>query len=284
MKFSLSNALMGLFASLCAATMALPALAEEALKIEGHAVPKQWNFQPAATDVMQRLTNLHNGLEIVAFAISVFVLVLMIIVVVRFSEKRNPTPSKTTHNTVVEIIWTVVPILILIGIAIPSMRLHYDMSYVENPEMTLKVTGQQWYWHYDYPDQGGISFDSYLVKEEDQKPGDLRLLTTDNKVVVPVDTTIRVLMTGGDVIHSWAMPAFGVKRDTVPGRLNETWFRANKTGIFFGQCSELCGVGHGFMPIEVHVVSKEAFKAWVEEAKKKFAANDGSFATAALAQ
>lgn len=244
--------------------------AEEAL---GLAKPWQLNFQEAVTPVMEQLTDLHNGLTILAIVISAFVLALMIFVALRFNARANPVPSKTTHNTLIEIIWTVVPILILVGICIPSFKLHYYMSEPQNPEMTLKVVGYQWYWHYDYPDNGGFGFDSYIVDEKDLKPGQPRLLTVDNPVVVPVDTTIQVHMTGGDVIHAWAVPAFGVKRDAMPGRLNETWFRAEKTGTFYGQCSELCGVKHGFMPITVKVVSKEEFAAWVEQAKQQFAKN-----------
>jgi cytochrome c oxidase subunit 2 len=243
------------------------------LAIQGHAHDWQLYFQEPASEIMQHLYNLSGGLHIIAAIISVFVLILLGIVVVRFNEKRNPTPSKTSHNTVIEILWTTIPILILVAIAIPSLRLHYKMAYVEQPEMTLKVTGYQWYWNYTYPDHGNFSFDSYMIKDADIKPenGEIRLLSTDNKVVIPVDTTVRVLMTAADVIHAWALPAMGVKKDAVPGRLNETWFRATKEGVYYGQCSELCGVNHGFMPIEVHVVSKEAFAAWVEQAKAKYA-------------
>ncbi len=250
------------------------ASAEEAL---GMAKPWQLFFQDAATPVMERLSHLTDALHIIAIVISAFVLALMVYVVARFREKANPTPSTTTHHTLLEIVWTVIPILILVGICIPSFRLHYYMSEPQNPEMTLKVVGYQWYWHYDYPDNGGFGFDSYIVDEKNLKKGEPRLLTVDNPVVVPVDTTILVQITGGDVIHSWAMPAFGVKRDGVPGRLNETWFRAEKTGTFYGQCSELCGVKHGFMPITVKVVSKEDFKKWVEQAKEQFADNGSSY-------
>jgi len=232
---------------------------------EGYAKPWQLGFQTPATPVMQQLYDIHNFLLIIITLITIFVLIVMVYICVRFRRSANPVPSKTTHNTRLEIIWTTIPILILVVIAIPSLRLHYFMEKPVNPEMTLKVTGYQWYWHYDYPDNGGFGFDSYIKKGDDLKEGDHRLLAVDNRVIVPVDTTVRVLVTGADVIHSWAMPAFGVKKDGVPGRLNETWFKAEKTGTFYGQCSELCGVGHGFMPIVVDVVSKEEFSAWVKK-------------------
>jgi len=228
----------------------------------GLAKPWQMNFQEPVTPVMERLITMHDYLLYLITGISVFVLLVMIYICLRFRRKANPVPSTTTHNTTLEIIWTTIPILILIAIAIPSLRLHYFMQHPVNPEMTLKVVGHQWYWHYEYPDQGGFSYDSYLKKGNDLKEGDLRLLTVDNSLVVPVDTTIRVLVTGADVIHAFSVPAFGIKRDGIPGRLNETWFKAEKIGTYYGQCSELCGVGHGFMPIVVDVVSKEDFAAW----------------------
>jgi cytochrome c oxidase subunit II len=244
---------------------AQPVLAAES--IEGKANPWQWHFQPAATPVMQQLSGLHNYLEIIAVSVAVFVLCLMVYVCLRFRRSVNPIPSKTTHNTLVEIIWTVLPIAILVSVAIPSLRLHYYMGQVADPEMTLKVTGYQWYWGYEYPDQGVSEFQAYIKEEKDLKPGDTRLLSTDKPVVVPIDTTVRVQMTAADVIHSWAVPAFGVKQDAVPGRLNESWFRVTKPGIYYGQCSELCGVKHGFMPIEIHAVDKPVFAKWVERAK-----------------
>ncbi len=257
------------FAASAADKAAAPVTAKVADTAPGLGMAKPWqmNFQAPATPVMERLEDAHQILLYLIIAISVFVLMAMIYICVRFRRKANPVASKTTHNITLEIIWTTIPILILIAIAIPSLRLHYYMQRAVNPEMTLKVVGYQWYWHYDYPDQGGFGFDSYIKKGNDLKEGDTRLLAVDNRVVVPVDTTVRVLVTGADVIHSWAVPAFGVKRDGVPGRLNETWFKATKIGTYFGQCSELCGVGHGFMPIVVDVVSKEDFTAWA--AKKR---------------
>lgn len=235
----------------------------------GVAKPWQLNFQEAATPVMERLVTMHNWLLYLIVFISLFVLAVMVLICIKFNRRANPIPSKTTHNTLLEVIWTTIPIIILIIIAIPSLRLHYYMQRPVDPEMTLKVVGYQWYWHYEYPDQGGFGFDSYMKKGADLKEGDIRLLAVDNRLVVPVDTTIRVLVTGGDVIHAFAIPSFGVKRDGVPGRLNETWFKAQKTGTYYGQCSELCGVGHGFMPIVVDVVSKEDFKAWSEKKRQE---------------
>lgn len=231
---------------------------------DGLARPWQLGFTTPASPVMERLYTMHDFLLVLITLISLFVLVVLTYICVRFSRKRNPVPSKTAHNTKLEIIWTVIPIVILVAIAIPSLRLHYFMERVVEPEMTLKVTGYQWYWHYDYPDHGNFGFDSVLIKDNELKPDDHRLLAVDNHVVVPVDTVVHVQMTAADVIHAWAVPAFGVKRDAVPGRLNETWFKATKEGRFYGQCSELCGVGHGFMPIVVDVVSKDEFKEWVK--------------------
>ena len=235
--------------------------------------PWQLGFQEPVTPVMEKLDVMHDGLTITITLITLFVLALLVIVMWRFRESKNPKPSKVTHNTPLEIAWTVIPILILVAIAIPSVRALYYMDKAVEPDMVLKAVGYQWYWNYEYPDHEGISFDSYMIKDEDLKPGDVRLLSVDNPLVMPVNKTVAVHLTGGDVIHAWAMPAFGVKTDAVPGRLNETWFKATKEGVYFGQCSELCGVGHGFMPIEVHVVSQEAFDAWIEESKAKFASN-----------
>ena len=235
--------------------------------------PWQLGFQPAATDMMARISSFNDFLIILMTAITVFVLGLMVYVMVRFNAKANPVPSKTSHNTLIEVVWTVIPILILLVIAVPSFRLLYDQATPE-ADMTIKVTGYQWYWGYEYPDHSDIAFDALMLEDDELQPGQPRLLTTDNAVVVPVDTTVRVLVTAADVIHNWAMPAFGVKMDAYPGRLNETWFRANKTGTYYGQCSELCGIRHSFMPIMVKVVEKEEFTAWVEQAKVEFASYD----------
>ena len=235
------------------------------------AKPWQLSFQDAATPVAERIHSFHDLLLVIITVITLFVLALLIYVMVRFNAKANPTPSRTSHNTTIEVLWTVVPIMILVGLAIPSFKLLYFGDRTAKPEMTLKVTGHQWYWTYAYPDQGNITFDSLMIPDDQLKPGQKRLLEVDNRVVVPVNTNVRVLLTADDVLHSWAVPAFGIKTDTVPGRLNETWFRATKTGTYYGQCSELCGVNHGFMPIAVDVVSKEAFAAWVASKKKSAA-------------
>ena len=241
--------------------------------------PREWEmyFQKPATPVMEELISFHNLLLWIETAIVVLVLVLMIYIILRFNARANPKPSKTTHHTTLEVIWTVVPILILVVIAVPSMKLLFFQDKAENPEMTLKVIGNQWFWSYEYPDNGNFTFDSNLVADEDLKPGQKRLLAVDNHVVLPADTTIQVLLTANDVIHNWAVPPFGIKIDTVPGRINETWLRvpAKNIGTYYGQCSELCGVNHGFMPIVVDIVSKQDFATWVEKAKQEFARVDG---------
>lgn len=239
-------------------------------------IPQPWqlNFQPAASPVMDQIEHFHNILLVVITIITLFVLALLTYVCIRFRAKANPVPSKTTHNTLIEIIWTAIPVLILVLICIPSIRLLYYSDKAQKPDMTLKVIGYQWYWGYVYPDQGDLAFESYLVKDADLKPDQkhLRLLEVDKEVVLPVDTNIRILVTAADVIHAWAVPALGVKKDAVPGRINETWTRIEKPGIYYGQCSELCGQGHGFMPIKVRAVSKEEFAAWVEKSGGKMPA------------
>ena len=236
------------------------------------AQPKPWQlgFQDAATDNMAQITSFNDFLLVLMAAITLIVLGLMVYVMLRFNAKTNPEPSKTTHNTLVEVVWTVVPILILVIIAIPSFRLLYYQRVLPEADMTIKATGYQWYWGYEYPDHGGFAFDS-LMLNDDERGDQPRLLATDTAMVVPVNATVRVVVTGADVLHSWAMPAFGVKMDAVPGRLNETWFRAEQTGTFYGQCSELCGVRHACMPIRVEVVEQEEFASWVEEAKAEYA-------------
>ena len=249
-----------------------PALAEFA---------KDWQLglQAPVTPVMERITSFHDILLWIIIAISAFVLVLLLYVMWRFSEGRNPNPTRTTHNTTVEILWTVIPVVILVVIAVPSFKLLYLGDVVPKADLTIKAIGHQWYWSYEYPDNGNFTFDATMIEEEAElakTKNKLRLLETDNSVVVPVDTTVRVIVTASDVLHAWAIPAFGVKLDAVPGRLNETWFKATKTGTYYGQCSELCGVRHGFMPIRVEVVSKEDYQAWVQKAQKEFARVDGT--------
>ena len=246
----------------------------------GHAKPWQLGFIEPASPIMKRLDAFHDGLLWMIFGISTFVIILLVYVALRFNKKANPVASKTTHNVFIEIIWTIIPVLILIAIAIPSFKIMYDADKVEDADMTLKVVGRQWYWQYEYPDDG-IAFDSYIIADEDLKKGQLRLLDVDNRVVLPVDTNVRILVTGGDVIHSWSVPAFGIKTDAVPGRTNETWVRITKPGVYYGQCSELCGVNHGFMPIAVEAVSKKKYKNWLKRAKKEFA-DSGSVNVASI--
>ena len=240
------------------------------------AEPKPWQFgmQPPATEVSDRLSAFHDELLIIITLIAAFVLSLLVYVILRFDGRRNPAPSRTSHNTVIEMLWTVVPVLILVIIAIPSFKLMYYMDRVPNPEMTIKVTGHQWYWSYEYPDQGGLAFDSNIIPEDQLKPGQKRLLEVDNPLIVPADTLIRVQVTGTDVIHSWFVPSFGVQEYAIVGRLNESWMKIDHPGTYYGQCNQICGVNHAFMPIKVEALSKEAFQNWLVDAKKKFARHD----------
>ncbi|MFO1189474.1 MAG: cytochrome c oxidase subunit II [Alphaproteobacteria bacterium] len=231
-------------------------------------VPWEMKFQPAATPVMEFITNFHNGLLILISIITLFVMGLLLVVIVRFNAKANPNPSTKTHNTLLEVVWTVVPVIILVVIAVPSFRLLYFMDRAPDADMTVKAIGHQWYWSYEYPDHGNFGFDALMIPDSDLKAGQPRLLTADNAVVVPVNTKVRLLTAAEDVIHAWAIPSFGVKIDAVPGRTNETWFQVTREGTYYGQCSELCGVNHGFMPIQVEVVSKEKFAAWVAEKRR----------------
>jgi cytochrome c oxidase subunit 2 len=245
----------------------------------GQPAPWEYKLQEGATPVMENIIWFHNFLFVLITVITLFVLALLIIIVVKFNAKANPVPSKTTHNTLIEVAWTLIPVLILVGIAVPSFRLLFQELDIPKADLTIKATGKQWYWSYSYPDNGKFEFDSLLAA--DKQP---RLLGVDNEMVVPVNKIVRVQTTGADVIHSFAVPAFGIKIDSVPGRLNETWFQATKTGVFYGQCSELCGKDHAFMPIVVRVVSDQEFASWVEVAKKKFASNPAnSYASAGAA-
>jgi len=243
--------------------------------------PWQMNFRPSATPVMDDIVEFHNLLLVIEVIIVLFVLGLMVYICVKFNAKANPVPSKTTHNSLLEVAWTVIPIIVLIVIAVPSMKLlvFMDKAPKEKVEMTLKVIGHQWYWSYEYPDAGNLAFDSNIIPDEeiDASKGQIRLLEVDNRIAIPVDTTIRVLMTSEDVLHNWAVPAFGIKMDTVPGRINESWIRvpAARAGVYRGQCSELCGVNHGYMPIVIEAKSKQDFAKWLNKAKKEFA-NDAS--------
>ncbi|TWB64853.1 cytochrome c oxidase subunit 2 [Bradyrhizobium sacchari] len=237
----------------------------------GQPAPWEWTLQQSGSPVMDNIVWFHNFLFVLIALITLFVLALLVIVVIKFNARANPVPSRTTHNTLIEVVWTLVPVLILVGIAVPSFRLLFLELDVPKADLTIKATGKQWYWSYAYPDNGKFEFDSLMA--QDKQP---RLLGVDNEMVVPVNKVIRVQVTGADVIHAFALPAFGVKIDAIPGRLNETWFKAAKTGMFYGQCSELCGKDHAFMPIAIRVVSDQEFASWVETAKKKFASGGTS--------
>ncbi|MET0907570.1 MAG: cytochrome c oxidase subunit II [Bradyrhizobiaceae bacterium] len=249
-------------------------------QVTGQPAPWEYKLQEAATPVMENITWFHNFLLWLITGITLFVLALLVIVVVKFNSKANPVPSKTTHNTLIEVAWTIIPVLILVAVAVPSFRLLFLQLDIPKADLTIKATGKQWFWTYSYPDNGPFEFDSLMAA--DKMP---RLLAVDNEVVVPVNKVVRVQTTAADVIHSFAVPSFGIKIDAIPGRLNETWFKATKTGMFYGQCSELCGKDHAYMPIAIRVVTEQEFATWVEQAKKKFASNRSStFASAGSVQ
>jgi cytochrome c oxidase subunit 2 len=262
------------------AAVALAPLAFAGAAVAAQPMPWQLGFQPAATEVMEDITWFTDFTLVIVTIITLFVLALLVWCIMRFNSKANPTPSRTSHNTMIEVVWTLVPILVLVMISIPSFRLLYKQVEIPEYDMTIKVTGYQWYWGYEYTDESlsGISFESIMLREESERAERAaeygrpieeypRLLAVDNEVIVPVGKTVRLQITAADVMHSFAMPAFGVKMDAVPGRLNETWFNAKQTGIFYGQCSELCGKDHAFMPIAIRVVEEEQFQAWAEAAK-----------------
>ena len=265
-------------------------LAEQAPQVLGQPVPWQLGFQQSATPVMDSIASFHTYLLYVITAISAFVLALLLIVMVRFNSRANPTPSRTTHNTALEVAWTLIPVAILVAIAIPSFRLlFYQLTIpamsAEQGDITVKAIGKQWFWTYSYPDHGNFEFDSLMVRDPAQlRPNQPRLLGVDNEMVVPVNKNVRVLTTGAEVIHAFAVPAFGIKIDSIPGRINETWFRATREGIYYGQCSELCGKDHAYMPIAVRVVSEEEFKTWVDGARKRFARDGATPTTVATAE
>ncbi len=241
-----------------------------------YAVAKDWqlSFQNPATDLMQKVVSLHDLILIVMTVVTLFVLFLLFYVSFRFSAKRNPIPSTTTHNTIIEVLWTAIPIVILVAIAIPSFKLLYEQEKSDSYDMTVKVIGHQWYWEYEYPDHGDFYFESYMVQDEDLQEGDLRLLTVDNPLVIPANKNVQILISAGDVLHSWAVPSMGIKTDAVPGRLNETWVNVKEPGTYRGQCSEICGSGHGFMPVVVKVLPENEFMAWANEAKNNYAINE----------
>ena len=248
----------------------------------GQPEPWQLGLQQGVTPVMDNIIWFHNFLLWVITAITLFVLALLVVVVVKFNAKSNPVPSRTTHNTAIEVVWTVVPVLILVMVAVPSFRLLFFQLNTPPADVTVKATGKQWFWSYSYPD-AKFEFDSLMVQTKDLKPGQPRLLAVDNEIVVPVNKVVRVLTTGADVIHAFAIPAFGIKIDAIPGRVNETWFKAEREGMYYGQCSELCGKDHAFMPIAVRVVSDTEYTAWLDQAKKKYASTDDSARPTAIA-
>jgi cytochrome c oxidase subunit II len=252
------------------------AAAPYALAADPHVVePHNWQlgFQEAATPVKERIADLHNELLVIIALITIFVVVLLGYVMLRFNARANPVPTRTSHNTVIELLWTVVPVLILVIIAIPSFKLMYYMDRTQKADMTIKVTGHQWYWSYEYPDYKDVGFDSNIIPEDQIKPGQKRLLDVDNPLIVPVGANVRVLIAGSDVMHSWFVPSFGVQMYAVVGRLNETWFNVEKEGTYYGQCNQICGVNHAFMPIVVQAVSKDNFAKWIAD-KQKTASND----------
>lgn len=227
--------------------------------------PWQMTFQPAASPLMEGITSMHNLLLVIISLIAGVVGILLVYVIVKFRAKKNPIPSQTTHHVLLEIFWTLIPVCILVVIGIPSLKLMFTLDQPQDADLTIKAIGHQWYWSYEYPDSDpakSFSFDSYLIEDKDLKPDQLRLLEVDKQVVVPINTTVRVLVTSNDVLHSFAVPSLGIKKDGVPGRLNETWFRISKLGVYYGQCSELCGAKHGFMPIAIEVVSQEDYSNW----------------------
>ncbi len=249
------------------ALMASPAAAQQP-------TPWQLGFQEAHSPIMEQMDSFHDFLLWVIFAISVFVLVLLLYTIVRFREKANPNPTKTTHNTLIEILWTVIPVVILFVIGFFSLPLLYATDDVSDADVTVKVIGRQWYWSYEYPDHGDFTFDAFMVPENELKAGQPRLLATDENLVLPVGKKIRVLVTSSDVLHAFAMPAFGSKVDAVPGRTNETWFQIDEPGMYYGQCSELCGAGHAFMPLAIQAVPEAEFNAWVTKAQARFGESD----------
>jgi cytochrome c oxidase subunit 2 len=235
--------------------------------------PKDWQlgFQKAASQGMEDIVWFHDYMLLpIITAITVFVLFLLLYTCVRFRASRNKVASTTSHNTLVEVLWTLIPCLILIVMAVPSFKVLYSQDTIPKADVTIKAIGYQWYWGYEYPDEN-IIFDSYMVDQKDLKENQPRLLTVDNEIYVPVNKVIKVMITANDVLHAWALPSFGVKRDAIPGRINETWFKADKTGTYYGQCSELCGIKHAFMPITVNVVTEEEYNQWLDKAKVEFA-------------
>ena len=257
-----------------------------ALTLTGAAegAPQNWQIgmQPAVTPVMARIEDFHTLLLYIITAVCLFVLALLIWVMIRYNQRTNPVPSKVHHNTMLEMAWTLIPVAILVFIAVPSFRLLYFEAEIPKPDVTIKAIGKQWFWTYEFPKDGGFQFDSYMQTDAQRaKTGEPRLLGVDHPVYVPVNKVVEIDTTGADVIHSWAVPAFGVKMDAIPGRINRTWFKATVLGTYYGECSELCGANHAFMPIEVKVVSEAEYQAWLAATKKKYAADGGATRVAA---
>jgi cytochrome c oxidase subunit 2 len=249
----------------------LLAFAANAVAGTGQPSPWQYDFQTAVTPIMEAIHSFHTFVTIISVLITVFVLALLLYIMIRFNERANPTPSRTTHNTTLEVAWTVIPALILVVIAVPSFRLLFDQLEIPNSDLTVKATGTaQWTWNYEYPDHK-FQFDSLMLQDNERKADQPRLLAVDNEMVVPVNKVVRMQVTAEGIIHAFAVPSFGIKVDAIPGRLNETWFKATREGLYYGQCSELCGRNHAFMPIAVRVVNEQQFSAWLEDAKKKWA-------------
>jgi cytochrome c oxidase subunit II len=271
--------MLALLRVIAAAAFASPLLFAGGSALAGFGQPEPWQLglQQSASPVMESLVSFHNFLLVIITLITIFVLGLLVVVIVKFNARANPVPTRTTHNTLLEVLWTVVPVVILVVIAIPSFRLLFFQLNTPPADITVKAIGKQWYWSYSYPDHGKFEFDSIMLQDADRKkiqPEPPRLLAVDNAMVVPVNKVVRVQTIASDVIHAFTVPSFGIKIDAIPGRLNETWFKATREGVYYGQCSELCGKDHAFMPIEVRVVSEQAFAAWVEEAKKKYASDE----------
>ena len=269
-------------AALAAAVMPGLLIGGAAFAGSGQPSPWQLGFQQAATPVMENIIWFHDFLLWLIVAITIFVLALLVIIVVRFNARANPTPSRTTHNTLLEVMWTLVPVIILVTIAVPSFKLLFLELTIPPADVTVKATGKQWYWSYSYPD-AKFEFDSLMLKDNERKADQPRLLAVDNDMVVPVNKVVRVQVIGAEVIHAFAVPSFGIKIDAVPGRLNETWFKATREGVYYGQCSELCGRDHAFMPIAVRVVNDRDYTAWLDQAKKKYANDDSRPATNVVA-
>nr|WP_291298359.1 cytochrome c oxidase subunit II [Elioraea sp.] len=261
-------------AGLGVGALALATLPAKANQI-GEPVPWGMGLQAAASPVKERIESLHDMVLVIITLITIFVLALLAYAVMRFSAARNPNPSRTSHNTLLEVAWTVIPVLILVVIAVPSFRLLYFQDRAREPEMTVKVTAFQWAWEYEYPDHDGLKFESYMVPTENLQPGQRRLLDVDNELVVPVGKEVRVLVTSRDVIHSLFVPALGIQKYGIPGRTLETWFKIDRPGVYYGQCNQICGVNHAYMPIVVRAVPEAEFTAWVAEAKRRFA-NDAT--------